>query len=263
MAHVWMPFRNVAAGASSRLACRSGGRKRVVHFGSLPVRGLGRLGVFCGIEVARETHHVVALDAGGRRLVDRPLPNAEPELVQLFAELEAHGPVLVVVDQLASIGALAVAVARPRGVTVGYLPGLSMRRIADLYPGQATTDARDAHIIADAGRTLPHTLRRVGAEEHTTVQLAVLAGYDAHLATEATRLPNRLHDALLHVHPALERLLGRQFRSPGRAAVAGRDRQRSQHWGQHGSRRPSPRAHRGSRPGSPGRSSLPSPSRRS
>jgi transposase len=171
--------------------------------------------VFCGIDVARETHHVVAVDGDGRRLVDRPLPNAEPDLVELFAELEGHGQVLVVVDQLASIGALAVAVARSRGITVGYLPGLSMRRIADLYPGEAKTDARDAHIIADAGRTLPHALRRVGVEERTTVELAVLAGYDADLATEATRLTNRLHDALLHVHPALERLLGRQFRSPG------------------------------------------------
>ena len=174
-----------------------------------------RFEVFCGIDVARETHHVVALDSGGRRLVDRALPNAEPELVELFAEMQVHGPVLVVVDQLASIGALAVAVARCRGVEVAYLPGLSMRRIADLYPGEAKTDARDAHIIADAGRSLPHALRRVGVEEQTTAELAVLAGYDADLATEATRLTNRLHDALLHVHPALERLLGRQFRSPG------------------------------------------------
>lgn len=95
---------------------------------SRPAAAVG-FDVFCGIDVARETHHVVALDAGGRRLVDRPLPNGEPELVTLFAKLEAHGRVLVVVDQLASIGALAVAVARSRGVTVGYLPGLSMRRI--------------------------------------------------------------------------------------------------------------------------------------
>ncbi len=41
---------------------------------------------------------------------------------------------LVVVDQLASIGALAIAVARARAIAVAYLPGLSMRRIADLYP---------------------------------------------------------------------------------------------------------------------------------
>ena len=211
-----MPSRNVAAGASSRAGLPVRRKEVLLSRSSLSQpSAAAEFEVYCGIDVARETHHVVALDPSGRRLVDRPLPNAEPDLLELFAELEAHGQVLVVVDQLASIGALAVAVARSRGLTVAYLPGLSMRRIADLYPGEAKTDARDAHIIADAARTLPHALRRVGFEEHTTVELAVLAGYDADLATEATRLTNRLHDALLHVHPALERLLGKHFRRPG------------------------------------------------
>lgn len=175
--------------------------------------------VFCGIDVAREIHHAVALDRYGHRLVDRPLPNAEPDLLALFHDLEAHGRVLIVVDQLASIGALAIAVARARGITVAYLPGLAMRRIADLYPGETKTDARDAYVIADAARTLPHALRRVGPDEQTTVELSVLAGYDADLAAESTRLTNRLHDALLHVHPALERLLGRHFRCRGVLAL--------------------------------------------
>ena len=178
-------------------------------------RGEAGFEVFCGIDVAREMHHAVALNAAGDRLVDRPLPNAEPDLVKLFEQLQVHGRVLVVVDQLASIGALAIAVARSRGIAVAYLPGLSMRRIADLYPGEGKTDARDAHIIADAARTLPHALRGVGPDERTTVELAVLAGYDADLADESTRLMNRLHDALSHVHPSLERLLGKHFHCPG------------------------------------------------
>ena len=175
--------------------------------------------VFCGIDVARETHHAVALNRDGDRLVDRPLLNAEPDLVKLFDQLAGHGRVLVVVDQLASIGALAIAVANLRDIAVAYLPGLSMRRIADLYPGEGKTDARDAHIIADAARTLPHALRRVGPDDQTTVELAVLAGYDGDLATEWTRLSNRLHDALLHVHPSLERLLGKHFHCPGVLAL--------------------------------------------
>lgn len=69
---------------------------------------------------------------------------------------------LVVVDQPASIGALAVAVARDLGIDVAYLPGLAMRRIADLHPGNAKTDARDVYIIAEAARSMPHALRRVG-----------------------------------------------------------------------------------------------------
>ena len=43
----------------------------------------------------------------------------------------------------------------------------------------------------------------------------MLAGYDADLADESTRLINRLYDALSHVHPALERLLGKHFHCPG------------------------------------------------
>jgi len=44
---------------------------------------------------------------------------------------------------------------------VAYLPGLAMRRIADLRPGQSKTDARDAHVIAEAVRTTPLTVRRI------------------------------------------------------------------------------------------------------
>lgn len=47
------------------------------------------------------------------------------------------GQVLVVVDQPASIGALPLAVARDAGCEVAYLPGLTMRRIADLYRARA------------------------------------------------------------------------------------------------------------------------------
>jgi hypothetical protein len=48
---------------------------------------------------------------------------------------------------------------------------------------------------------MPHTLRRVGTDDETLAELTVLAGYDDDLAAQATRLTNRLRDALLHVHP--------------------------------------------------------------
>jgi transposase len=43
----------------------------------------------------------------------------------------------------------------------------------------------------------------------------VLAGYDDDLAAQSTRLTNRLRDALLHIHPALERLLGPRLERGG------------------------------------------------
>jgi transposase len=171
--------------------------------------------VFCGVDVAKETHHAVALDRAGRRLVDAPLPNDETALRQLLTSLSRRGRLLVVVDQPASIGALTIAVARDLAIPVAYLPGLTMRRVAQLYPGEVKTDARDAFIIADAARTLPHTLRSVGQAAESIMAMGALAGFDADLAQQATRLANRLHDALLHVHPALEQLLGRHFRRAG------------------------------------------------
>jgi transposase len=115
--------------------------------------------VYCGIDVGKGEHHAVGLDSTGKRLYDKALPNDETKLRAVFAQLAEHGSMLIVVDQPNTIGALPVTVARACGYDVAYLPGLAMRRIADLYPGQAKTDARDAFIIADAARTMPHALR--------------------------------------------------------------------------------------------------------
>ncbi len=101
-----------------------------------------------------------------------------------------------------------IAVARSMGIQVAYLPGLAMRRIADLHPGTAKTDARDAYVIADAARTLPHTLRRVDAGEEALAELKVLVGFDDDLAGEATRVSNRIRGLLTQVHPAPERVVG-------------------------------------------------------
>ncbi|MFG3422773.1 IS110 family transposase, partial [Micromonospora sp. NPDC048063] len=100
--------------------------------------------VFLGLDVGKDGHHAVALNRDGKRLHDAALVNTEAKLRQVFDKLARHGRVLVVVDQPASIGALPVAVARACGHQVAYLPGLAMRRIADLHPGAAKTDARDA-----------------------------------------------------------------------------------------------------------------------
>ena len=171
--------------------------------------------VFCGLDVGKGEHHACALAVDGRRLYDKALPNDEVALRVVLGALGEHGPVLLVVDQPASIGALAIAVARSMGIEVGYLPGLAMRRIADLHPGEGKTDARDAYVIADAARSMPHTLRRVGTDDETVAGLSVLAGYDDDLVAQSTRLTNRLRDALLHVHPALERLLGKHIERGG------------------------------------------------
>ncbi|CED91972.1 Possible transposase [Actinomyces succiniciruminis] len=133
--------------------------------------------VFVGIDVGKAEHWATALTAGGKKLFDKALPNDESRLRDLYERLGEHGRVLVVVDQPATIGALAVAVAQVMDITVGYLPGLSMRRIADLTPGSAKTDAKDAAVIADAARTMPHTLRSISTSDEDAAALSMLTGF--------------------------------------------------------------------------------------
>ncbi|WP_410598082.1 IS110 family transposase [Amycolatopsis sp. lyj-23] len=171
-------------------------------------------GVFLGLDVGKSEHHAVGLAPDGKRLHDGPLPNSEAKLRALFDKLARHGTLLVVVDQPATVGALPVTVARAAGHQVAYLPGLAMRRIADLYPGRAKTDARDAFVIADAARSLPHTLRPVDVGDDTLAELEVLVGFDDDLAGEATRISNRIRGLLTGIHPALEHAIGPKVSHP-------------------------------------------------
>ncbi|WP_270264007.1 IS110 family transposase [Kocuria marina] len=191
--------------------------------------------LYLGIDVGKTEHHATAITAEGTVVHDKTLPQSEPKIRALLEALRAeHGPVLVVVDQPKTIGALVIAVAQVLGIDVAYLPGLTMRRVADLHEGQAKTDARDAFIIADTARTLPHTLRGITVAEENIAELAMLCGFDDDLAAQITQVRNRLRGFLTQIHPALERVLGprlshtavitllTRYPSPSRLRTAGR-----------------------------------------
>jgi len=170
--------------------------------------------VFVGVDVGKGVHHAVALDRKGKRLLDSALPNDETKLRALIGKLKEHGPILLVVDQPATVGALPVAVARDEGVLVAYPPGLAMRRIADLHAGEAKTDARDAYIIAEAARSLPHTLCSLKLADSQVAELTMLCGFDEDLAGQITQVSNRIRGLLTQIHPALERVLGPRLDHP-------------------------------------------------
>ena len=158
---------------------------------------------------ARSEHWATALSRDGRKVFDRALPDEEERLRALYKKLADHGSLLVVVDQPATIGALAVAVAQDMGITVGYLPGLSMRRIADLTPGSAKTDAKDAAVIAGAARTMPHTLRAINASDEDAAALSMLTGFDLDLARQVNQSANRIRgQSFTQIHPTLEAVVG-------------------------------------------------------
>ncbi len=148
--------------------------------------GPDSVGIFIGVDVGKGSHHAVALDRSGKRLLDKALPNDEEKLRTLIAGLSIHGTLFLVVDQPATIGALPVTVARAEGLEVAYLPGLAMRRIADLHAGEAKTDARDAAIIAEAARSMPHALRALPKTDEALAELTLLCGFDDDLAGQIT-----------------------------------------------------------------------------
>ena len=170
--------------------------------------------VFVGVDVGKGAHHAVALDRQGKRLLDSALPNDEAKLRALITGLKKHGQILLVVDQPATIGALPVAVARAEGIGVAHLPGLAIRRIADLHAGEAKTDARDAYVIAEVARSLPHTLRSLKLADSELAELTMLCGFDDDLAGQITQASNRIRGLLTQIHPALERVIGAHLDHP-------------------------------------------------
>ena len=146
-------------------------------------------GVFLGLDVGKDDHHAVALDPDGKRLHDAALPNDE---ARLRAAVRQARP-LTAECWSWSTSPPRSAPCRSRspgraGIKWPTCPGLAMRRIADLHPGTAKTDARDAYVIADAARTLPHTLRaRRHSATRRLAELEVIVGFDDDLAGEVTR----------------------------------------------------------------------------
>ena len=104
--------------------------------------------VWVGLDVGKSAHHAHALDHDGNTLYDKPLKQDEKAIRTMLGKLSKHGRVLLVLDQPNTIGSLPLTVARNMGIAVAYLPGTAMRRTAQLLPGDAKTDRRDARVIA-------------------------------------------------------------------------------------------------------------------
>ncbi|MFF8096858.1 transposase [Streptomyces sp. NPDC016675] len=122
--------------------------------------------VFLGLGVGKDEHHATAVTPAeaDNNALDSRLPNTEPKLASCSRNFRPR-----------TERCWSWSTSRPRsapcrwrspGTWTARSPiGLTMRRIADLYPGEAKTDARDAFIIADAARAMPHTLRVIDGEE--------------------------------------------------------------------------------------------------
>lgn len=172
------------------------------------MRPEAQIEVFIGLDVGKTAHHATLIGRNGEVLSTRATSNDQAALEALLRFAAEHGPAALVLDQPGSIAALTLAVCRQHGVPVAYVPGLVMRRAADLYPGEAKTDVRDSFVLADFARTHPDNLRWLEVTDETLEELRLLSGYDDDLADDRVRVVNRLRDLLTSLHPPLEALLG-------------------------------------------------------
>ncbi len=183
---------------------------------------VSQIAAWIGLDVGKSEHHATVLSATGEQVFERTIRNDEAEVERLLDLAEECGSSALVIDQPGSIGSLAVCLARRRGVPVAYVPGLVMRRAAELYPGEAKTDRRDSFVLADTARTHARRLHWLEVSDETLEQLRVLGGYDDDLAHDVNRTANRLRDMLLATSPALERVLGPRLDHPVSRALLGR-----------------------------------------
>ena len=165
-------------------------------------------GVFLGVDIAKEEHFCHAVTAAGEVLFTGAVGNDEASLDGMIDQAEQAGRAVIVVDTTSSAARLLLGAAARRGVPVAYVPGLVMRRAADLYAGTAKTDPRDAFVLADYARRNLDRLQWVEATDEALTRMRILAGRDEDLAADSTRTINRLRDALVSVSPGLERVLG-------------------------------------------------------
>ena len=164
--------------------------------------------------IGKTEHFADVLDEAGSPLFAVAVANGEADIEALLARAESGSPALS--RRPARLAGPARARRRrPSRRAGGDVPGLVMRRAADLYPGESKTDRRDAFVLADTGRTRRHQVHWLDAgDDELLVQLRVLNGYDTDLAADdAAHEPAA--DALTGLSPALERVLGPKLHNAG------------------------------------------------
>ncbi len=162
---------------------------------------------WAGLDIGKEHHHAMVVDAEGKRLLSRRVANDQAALKELIGQvLELAATVSWAVDLHSSESTLLVTLLLAHDQTVVYVPGVTVNQAARSYRGAGKTDAKDAYVIADQAR-MRQDLTVLRADDELIVELRLLVARRQDLVADRTRAVNRLHDQLLAVCPPLERVL--------------------------------------------------------
>ncbi|MBK6019512.1 IS110 family transposase [Streptomyces sp. MBT53] len=170
--------------------------------------------IWAGVDIGKEHHHCVVIDAQGKPLLSRRVLNDESELLQLMADvLELSQDVLWAVDINHGGAALLLGLLVSHDQHITYITGLAVHRASAGYRGQAKTDAKDAFVIADQAR-MRTDLGVLRPGDEISVDLRTLVTRRTDLVCDRTRQINRLRAQLLEIFPALERSLDLTRKGP-------------------------------------------------
>ncbi|MFB1046746.1 IS110 family transposase [Streptomyces chrestomyceticus] len=163
--------------------------------------------IWAGVDIGKTHHHAVVIDAEGKRLLSRRVPNDETELLTLIGDvLEISSDVLWAIDLNRGGAALLIGLLLNHDQPVAYLTGFTVHRASGTYRGEGKTDAKDAFVIADQARVRRDVgLLRPG--DDIAVDLRILTSRRLEVVFDRTRQINRLRAQLLEIFPALERPL--------------------------------------------------------
>src|SRR5262245_45671149 len=169
--------------------------------------------VWIGMDVGKLAHHATAIDAQGRVLWSRRVPNEQAAIEKVIAQAQQTAAEVVWAVDLTSAGAaLLLALLVVAQQKVFYVPGAMVNRMAGAFAGEGKTDAKDAKTIAETAR-LRRDLTEVSTPDELVVELSLLVGHRADLMADWVGGVNRLRDLLTRVFPALERALDYSTRS--------------------------------------------------
>jgi hypothetical protein len=161
-----------------------------------------------GFDVGKAFHWLCVLDEEGGEVLSRRVEATEEDLEASCSELERLGGERTVgIDLLSGPATLLEAVLLGRGQRIFHVPGIAVNRARDAYPGEAKSDSKDAHVIADQLRLRHGSLHEVCPRDETIAEMRVLVAHRRDLLQDQTRRAARLREVLLGVFPGLEAAL--------------------------------------------------------
>ena len=167
-----------------------------------------------GIDAAKTTHWAVAVDDGGKVVLDRAVENDVGGLDDLVSALRAlEGEVVVGIDVVGSFARFLEATLLAEGFTLVHAPGIAVNRAGQGFAGgERKSDPRDARTIAELVRT--RDLRPILPDDDTRVALRLKVGRRRDLTADQTRRLTRLRGLLCGIFPGLERALDVTCKGP-------------------------------------------------